>query len=148
MKKLLFISFLSVLITSCGEDSVKVEPMKKNDRELSCSDILLEINDAEFYKKQAEEKKSLGVKSIIMPLGYIDTYMNADEAITAADSRVEYLRKVYDIRGCQSVAGASPYRNQPAAAPITYNPPSQQNQPQQQPYNLDGYSVLTTNNEQ
>lgn len=139
MKKTLFLLLLSVTLTSCGEDSVKVEPMKKNDRELSCSDMLLEVNDAEFYKKQALEKKALGIKSIIMPLGYIDTYMNADEAITAADSRIEYLKKIYEIRGCEALA--TPLRVQPqqqqAAAPITYQ------QPQQQTYSSDGYQVNT-----
>lgn len=100
MKKI-FVSFLFLIfLSSCGEESFKVEPIKKTDRQLSCNDIMLEINDAEFYKKQAEEKKSLGVKSIVMPLGYIDTYMNADEAVVAATSRVDYLKKIYQIKGC------------------------------------------------
>ncbi len=91
---------ISIILSSCGEESVKVEPMKKTDRDFSCSDIMLEINDAEFYKKQAQEKKSIGVKSIVMPLGYIDTYMDADEAIIAAQSRKEYLTRVFEIKGC------------------------------------------------
>jgi len=99
-KKVLTLSTILVLLSSCGEHAEKVEPLKRGDKNLSCSEILLEINEADFYKKQATEKKQLGVKSIVMPLGYIDTYMSADDAIQAADSRVNYLNKIYDIKGC------------------------------------------------
>ncbi len=100
IKKLLTLSFAAVLLTSCGEQSEKPEPMKRTDKNLSCSDIQLEINEADFYKKQAFDKKKLGVKNIIMPLGYIDTFMSADEAIQAADARIQYLNRIFEIKHC------------------------------------------------
>ena len=99
-KKILTISTAVLLLSSCGEQSEKVEPLKRGDKNLSCPEVQLEINEAEFYKKQAFDKKKLGVKNIIMPLGYIDTYMSADEAVAAADSRISYLNRIYDIKGC------------------------------------------------
>ncbi|HCR85915.1 MAG TPA: hypothetical protein DIV86_04485 [Alphaproteobacteria bacterium] len=101
MKKLLSLALVSLLITSCsGEETPIVEPVQKSDKTLSCEEILFEVNDSEQYIKQAKEKKSLGIKSIVMPLGYIDTYMTADEAISAANQRISYLKRIYDIRGC------------------------------------------------
>ncbi len=98
----IFTIILIFTLSSCGDKPVQVETMKRTDKNLGCDDILLEINEAEFHKKQAIEKKSLGIKSIVMPLGYIDTYMSADEAISAADSRIGYLNRIYEIKNCDS----------------------------------------------
>lgn len=113
---------LSFVISSCGDESVMVETMKRSDKDLGCSDILLEINEAEFHRKQAAEKKALGIKSIVMPLGYIDTYMSADEAISAADSRIRYLNRIYEIKNC---AGGG--ENVPVYMNQQYAPPPQMN---------------------
>ncbi|MDX1950512.1 MAG: hypothetical protein SFT90_08490 [Rickettsiales bacterium] len=139
------ISVFAILTSSCGEEPVVVEPMKKTDRELSCSDIMLEINDAEFYKKQAEEKKSLGVKSIVMPLGYIDTYMNADEAIIAADSRREYLSRVAEIKGCGNPSNYNTQRNSNNLQTLS-QPVIQQNQmPSNQSQNINMEGLYQNN---
>ena len=106
-----FLILISLIVTTsavsaCGERSQKVEPLKRGDKNLSCSDIMLEINEADQYKNMAYEKRQLGIKSIVMPLGYIDTYMSADEAIAAADSRVQYLNKIYEIKNCDAQSSA------------------------------------------
>jgi hypothetical protein len=56
----------------------------------------------------AFDKKRLGIKSIVMPLGYIDTFMSADEAIQAADARIQYLNRIYDIKRCDPNAADGP----------------------------------------
>ncbi len=99
-RKLFTISVTLVLLSSCGEQSARPEPLKRGDKNLSCADIQLEINEADQYKKMAFDKKRLGIKSIVMPLGYIDTFMSADEAIQAADARIQYLNRIYDIKRC------------------------------------------------
>jgi hypothetical protein len=99
-KKILTISTALVLLSSCGEQSEKVETLKRGDKNLSCGDIQLEINEADQYKKMAFDKKRLGIKSIVMPLGYIDTFMSADDAIEAANARIQYLNRIYDIKRC------------------------------------------------
>lgn len=100
IKKLVIVSATLMLLSSCGEQSEKVEPLKRGDKNLSCNDVQLEINEADQYKKMAFDKKRLGIKSIVMPLGYIDTFMSADEAISAADARIQYLNRIYDIKHC------------------------------------------------
>ena len=122
IKKLFLSLFCIFLLASCGEDPVQVETMKRTDKSLACNDILLEINEAEFHKKKALEKQSLGIKSIVMPLGYIDTYMSADEAVSAAQSRVAYLNRIYEIKNCDG------NKNQVPVDILTGNPYLQQYQ--------------------
>ncbi|MCB2082180.1 MAG: hypothetical protein H6908_06865 [Hyphomicrobiales bacterium] len=97
--------FLLVLIgltvSACaGRHTTTVTPMQKKDKYLSCNELMLELNEAEFYRRAAEQHKNPDVKSIIMPLGYISTYMNAEEAAQAANARIEYLNRVYEILRC------------------------------------------------
>jgi hypothetical protein len=130
MKNFYFVSFLALALFACNDETPSVEPIQKGDKQLSCEEILFEINDSEFYKKQAQEKKGLGIKSIVMPLGYIDTYMSADEAIAAANQRIEYLKRIYDIRNCEAAKNQQstpPQNNNPA---YNYQPQPQFQQPQ------------------
>jgi len=102
----MFMRIFSVLIASflfvacAGEKSVKVSSMQKKDKNLSCREIMLEINEAEFYRNTAEKNKNPGIKSLLMPLGYVSTYLDAEEAAGAADARISYLNRVYDIMKC------------------------------------------------
>ena len=113
MKNIFFALVLSFIISSCaGDRAKKVDPMKRGDKSLTCNDILLEINESEFYRKQAEEKRMLGIKSIVMPLGYIDTYMSAEDAVSAANSRISYLNNIYAIKNCDGKSGNVEVMNQ------------------------------------
>ncbi len=123
IKKILTVSAVLLLLSSCGEQSEKVEPLKRSDKQLNCGDIQLEINEADMYKKQAMEKKQLGIKSIVMPLGYIDTYMSADEAIQAADARVQYLTRISDIKHCDADGTSSNTNSSTNLQPVGYAMP-------------------------
>lgn len=122
MNKTFFLTAIfTMLLFACAEETTTVEPIQQGDKKLTCQELLFEINDAEFYTKQAKEKKALGIKSIVMPLGYIDTYMTADEAIAAAAQRIEYLQRIYDIRNCENLnnmpnlpQGQVPFQQYPA----------------------------------
>lgn len=103
-KRILTLSVATVMLASCGEHAEKVEALKRGDKNLSCSEVQLEINEADQYKKMAYDKQRLGIKSIVMPLGYIDTYMSADDAVKAADARIAYLNRIYDIKKCDPVS--------------------------------------------
>ncbi len=93
---------LLIVIAACGteEQSTKVKPMQSKDKRLSCKEILLEMNEAEFYRKMAYKNKGPKMKNVIMPLGYISTYVDAEEAIDAAEARVSYLERIYEILDC------------------------------------------------
>lgn len=107
-KKVMLLVVLSVAVAACGSDdgegkvgSVKVKPLQKNDKNLSCREILLEMNEAQFYQKMAHKNRGVKLKNMLMPLGYISTYMDSEDAIGAAQARVEYLDKIYEIMRCE-----------------------------------------------
>lgn len=105
-KPLLSIALL-VALTACGSPttSTKVKSMKRDDKQLTCTELLLEMNEAEFYRKMAAKNKGPKLKNILMPIGYISTYMDAEDAVGAADARVEYLAEIYDIMNCSGKNG-------------------------------------------
>lgn len=103
LKKISLLLGVVFAISACGgsESSTSVKTMQKKDKKLSCEEILLEMNEADFYKQMANKNKGPKLKNVLMPLGYISTYMNAEEAIAAADARVSYLDKIYEIMRCE-----------------------------------------------
>jgi len=99
------ISLLAILlaVTACGsEQSPQVQAMQKKDKQLTCKEVLLEMNEAQFYQKMAQKNKGPNLKNVLMPLGYISTYVSANDAIEAASARVEYLDKIYSIMDCEA----------------------------------------------
>ncbi len=104
----LAVVIMGVVLTACsGKESVKVQSLQKKDKHLSCSEVMLEINEAEFYRRTAEKNKTPGVSTLLMPLGYISTYMDAENAKGAADARIDYLNRIYEILRCDEQAHAS-----------------------------------------
>ncbi len=92
-----------ILISACtSTQSEKVTALQKKDKNLSCKEVLLEINEAEFYRKTAQQNKNPKVSSLMMPLGYVSTYMSAEEAMDAANARIDYLNRIYDILSCEN----------------------------------------------
>ncbi len=103
LKRYISIIIVGLMLSACaGEESVKVTSLQKKDKNLSCREIRLEINEAEHYRKTAERNKNPKVKSLLMPLGYISTYVNAEEASGAANARIDYLNRIYDILDCDN----------------------------------------------
>ncbi len=103
LKKTIFVIITSFILISCNNstESTRIKSLQKKDKRLSCKEVLLEINEANFYKKMAYRNKGPKLKNILMPLGYISTYMSADEAIGAAEARVDYLDQIYEIMKCE-----------------------------------------------
>ncbi len=104
LRKIIALGALSVMVAACGgveEASTKVKSLQKSDKNLSCREILLEMNEAEFYDKMAHKNRGVKLKNVLMPLGYISTYMDSEEAINDAKARVEYLDKIYEIMHCE-----------------------------------------------
>ncbi len=122
---LIMVGLLAVALSACsGARSHKVQALQKKDKNLSCREIKLEINEAEFYRKTADNNKQPGVKSLLMPLGYISTYVDADDAASAASARIDYLNRVYEILNCDAepqamqVQQGQPAMNAPMTAPV------------------------------
>ena len=83
MNKNIFACLVVVLsVSACaGDRSTKVSVMQKKDKNLSCREIQLEQNEVEFYRKTAQKNKNPKLKNLLMPLGYISTYVDAEDAI-------------------------------------------------------------------
>ncbi len=123
---------LCITLAACsGTKSPQVATMQKSDKQLSCNQVQLEINEAEFYRKQAIDNKNPGFGAVISPLSYISTYMDAGKAQTAADDRIDYLNRIYEINRCdepQVYAAATqpqpaPFQPAPIVNPAAYGAP-------------------------
>lgn len=103
-KTLLLITFGALLVcTGCkGKDSMYPNPISSKDKELDCEHIKLEINDAEYVKRQASRNRGLKMRNVLWPFGYPATYMNSSDAITKANERIEYLQEISKIKGCDA----------------------------------------------
>lgn len=103
-KAMCLIALTSLLASCAGKESKKIASLQKKDKKLSCQEILLEMNEAEFYRDVAYKNRGPKLKNVLMPLGYISTYMDAGEAIDAAEARVDYLDRIYQILRCEERA--------------------------------------------
>lgn len=128
------------LMAGCaGTQSEKVTALQRKDKSLSCKEVLLEINEAEFYRKTAQQNKNPKVSTLMMPLGYVSTYMSAEEATNAADARIDYLNRIYDILDCENVKEAPrvvaypPYGDYPVGR-MAYQPQPAPAAPMPAPY--------------
>ena len=100
IRQLLLMSSVLVISSCSGVRSTSVVPVQSKDKQLTCREIMLEINEAEQYKKAAEGNKDPGLRSFIAPLGYAYTLSSANDAMEASDKRITYLQDIYRISGC------------------------------------------------
>ena len=104
MKNLLIVLISVFALTSCATPHV-VSVIGPNDNSMSCSELSSEIAAASNYKRDAKSEKSLGtatnVGAILFWLpGVVATQMNANEAIRAADQRINHLNRLRSKKNC------------------------------------------------
>lgn len=96
--------FLLSLVVGCSTPRV-IETTKLSDRDLSCESLKDEFRHAEQAKKDAEDVKGVNgtntAAAIFFPIGIIATYSNANEAISAADTRMMRLSDLMDKKNCK-----------------------------------------------
>ncbi len=103
MKKIIAISILSLSLAACSSTrSAKVEEIKPSDKHLECSQIALEVNEADYYAKRAERNRGLSLKTLFHPVGYIGTLSSSHDAISASNNRIDYLKEIYKIKNCDA----------------------------------------------
>lgn len=120
-------------LSACsGTRSTSVAELTKNDKYMSCTDLELEITEATFLRDKAERNRSLSFRNIIMPLSYPSTYLSASDAVSSASNRIDYLSRLYAVKGCDAQqqqyaaaeAGYGGYAPQGQAAPTAYERPA------------------------
>ncbi|MBL0317914.1 MAG: hypothetical protein IPP74_01190 [Alphaproteobacteria bacterium] len=99
-KKIVSAAVISLLVAGCScKSSVRVQPIQRKDKLLTCKELALEINEAEYFRRAAEVNKDSPV-DIFLPLCYAHSQESAQRAVKSADERLEYLNHIYDLLGC------------------------------------------------
>lgn len=112
MKSLqLFVIIVAVSIFAIGcVHSQKIDKVRVDDEQLSCKELLDQIKEAEDYKKKAEENKGVNGKNVAAAVfflpGLVSTYIDANDAIKAAEDRKQYLAEIYKEKKCKRVREA------------------------------------------
>jgi quinolinate synthase len=102
-KAYVYVTMGALFMAGCAR-SVAVERVKMGDAQLSCSQLLSEIQEADKFRKAAEDNKGVtGTNTaavlLFWPALFV-TYSDANEAIRAADERKANLTKLYTERNC------------------------------------------------
>ena len=99
----LFLLVVAASLIGCASPTV-VQSMKPGDAGLSCAQLQNEYSDADRFKKEAEGEKGVtggnAARLLFWP-AIIGTYMNANEAIAAAESRKVNLANLMNQKSCQ-----------------------------------------------
>jgi hypothetical protein len=94
-----------LMFSSCAKPTV-INVTKKNDNNLECKELDLEMMEAKNFKKEAKmEKDGTGgnlARMILFWPALATTFHNSDKAIQAADSRIYHLTLLQKKRGCES----------------------------------------------
>jgi len=104
IKKIISFFFLALFLNACATPHV-VSVRGPNDGKMTCSQIDGEIAIASNYKRDAKKEKSLGTATNVgaflfwLP-GMVATQMNANDAIRAADERINHLTRLKSKKNC------------------------------------------------
>lgn len=96
------VALSSAFLCACASPTV-VQSVKPGDSGLSCSQLQNEYADAENLKKEAGDVKGVtggNVARLLFWPSIIGTYMNANEAIAAADNRKVHLLNQMNLKNC------------------------------------------------
>ena len=115
--KILTLSSVILAMTACASNhkqTARIEEesyqfsqtvMSPNDKKLSCKELLLEMNEAEFFHKAAQEDQHIGFGGVLSPVKSMHTYRTATETIHNTQARVEYLNQIYNVLSCNGRSG-------------------------------------------
>ena len=103
MKKLYIAIAVAILLSACASPTV-VQTVKPGDAGLSCPQLQNEFADAERYKKEAEAEKGVtggNTARLLFWPSILGTYMNANEAISAAENRKIHITNIMMQQKCE-----------------------------------------------
>jgi len=92
------------LMTACATPEV-VSERQSGDSTLTCDQLSRELAKAEEFKDDARDEKGVTGTNVAAAILFwpalIVTSSNADEAIDAAEDRMDYLYDIADKKGCR-----------------------------------------------
>lgn len=102
--KPLAMTSVALLLSACATPTV-VSPSRTSDVNMSCQDIVVAIEEAERYEREAREDRGVTGLNVAAAVFFwpalVGTYYNTEEAIEAAESRQRYLTTLYEYNECQ-----------------------------------------------
>jgi hypothetical protein len=128
LKKITKILLLGTAVTivascTCGVP-LKVTPIQRSDKKLTCKDVILEINESEQYRQEAANAKGISAGEILAPICWINGAIDGADAIKAANARIDYLGHIYDLMDCGGDGtGTSDAYKKESAKPLPPPPP-------------------------
>ena len=102
VSKLIQALAVAFILGGCASPTV-VQSVKPGDDGLSCPQLQNEYADSERFKKDAASEKGVtggNVARLLFWPAIIGTYMNANEAIAAADNRMVNLASLMSKKNC------------------------------------------------
>ncbi|WBQ09070.1 hypothetical protein L2D01_09200 [Hyphomonadaceae bacterium ML37] len=93
----------ALFVSACATPRV-VEAQQAGDRNLSCAEIMQQIDEARQFEEAARDDRSVNTTNVAAAVFFwpalVGTYMNTEEAIEAAQDRREHLNRLYENKGC------------------------------------------------
>jgi len=113
------IGFSAVIFLGACASPTVVQSVKPGDSGLNCGQLQNEYADADNFKKESDSAKGVtggNVARLLFWPSIVGTYMNANEAIAAADNRKVHLanqmiQKNCSIPGGSQIADVKPVEN-------------------------------------
>jgi len=99
-KKVIYLGFFAALTSCTCGTPLKVTSIQGDDKNLACKDVILEINEAEHYRDQAAGAEGINLGNALAPVCWVSSYVDANEAIKAANARIDYLGRIYELMDC------------------------------------------------
>lgn len=125
VKKFVILAFASAFLVSCTCGvPLKVTPIQGDDKKLACKDVILEINESEHYRNQAAKEKAIGFNEMFMPMCWVSGYVDGAQAIKAANARIDYLGRIYDLLDCGGKELSESKLPPPPPPPVTMQAPA------------------------
>lgn len=104
MCRILIIALLVAMSLAGCASPVVVESKKVSDNNLTCGEIVAQIEEAESFEKKArDDRKVTGTNvaaAVLFWPALLGTYSNTEEAINAAKERKQHLTKLYEKKKC------------------------------------------------
>lgn len=90
-----------VFLAGCScNPPLRITPIQRADKRLTCKSLVLEINEAEHYRMHALGAIKDNAAKLYAPYCVVNGLMVGSDAVKAADRRIQYLGHIYDLLNC------------------------------------------------
>jgi hypothetical protein len=104
---------------------LRVTPIQKTDKKLTCEQIIIEINEAEHYRSEAASEQAVGMGEALMPICWVTGFVDGEVGIKKANARINYLGSTYDLLDCggkgrnkKEASASAPVQQSPIIVPV------------------------------